>query len=265
MQASRFSARIPRMVRFNYRQTENPPPANPRDRWRTWLRERPEVPYILPFFAFLLVMVPGGWGELSEHWKQVWRTWLPFTYTLKSLLAALLLWYFWPLFTRIHWSKLHLGLIIGLIGTPLWIGSEYLCQYLHIAPEGADFYNPDDLLGSGWKEWLYLCVRVAAPALVVPVMEELFFRDFLMRASIRGWRFQEVPVGTFTWASLLGVSLLFGVNHGFSYFVPGVLYGLLMGVLVIRTKSLGACIVAHGVTNWTLYLYVIYRGDWQFM
>ena len=47
--------------------------------------------------------------------------------------------------------------------------------------------------------------------------------------------------------------------------MSGVVYGLLMGVLVIRTKSLGACIVAHGVTNFTLYLYVIYTGDWQFM
>jgi membrane protease YdiL (CAAX protease family) len=72
-------------------------------------------------------------------------------------------------------------------------------------------------------------------------------------------------VGTFTWPALLGTAAIFGINHGFAFFLPGVAYGLLMGVLLIRTKSLGACIVAHGITNWTLYLYVIYTGDWQFM
>jgi CAAX prenyl protease-like protein len=99
---------------------------------------------------------------------------------------------------------------------------------------------------------------------MVPVMEELFFRDFLMRAFIRGAHFQDVAVGTFSWFSLLGVAALFGLNHG-SEWPEGVVYGLMMGVLLIRTRSLGACIVAHGVTNFTLYLYVIYTGDWQFM
>jgi membrane protease YdiL (CAAX protease family) len=60
------------------------------------------------------------------------------------------------------------------------------------------------------------------------------------------------------------MSVLFGINHG-SQWPAGILYGLLMGVLLIRTKSLGACIVAHGVTNLSLYLYVVYTGDWQFM
>ena len=60
------------------------------------------------------------------------------------------------------------------------------------------------------------------------------------------------------------MSLAFGLNHG-SEWPEGILYGLLMGLLLLRTKSLGACIVAHAVTNWSLYLYVIHQGDWQFM
>jgi uncharacterized protein len=266
MQAAPFSATIPRMARFDYRQTENPPPGNLADRWNVWLRHRPEVPYVLPFFAYLVVMLPEGLGEFSDSWKQLWRNGLPVFYAVKSVLAALLLWYFWNWYTRIRWTKLGLGVIIGLLGTVLWIGTELLCQQLGIVtkPSDADIYNPD-VLGGGWKEMLFLCVRVAGPTLVVPLMEELFFRDFLMRAFIRGWHFEQVPVGTFTWLSLVGMSVLFGFNHGWNYFFPGVLYGLLMGILLIRTKSLGACIVAHGVTNWTLYLYVIYRGDWQFM
>ena len=253
------------MARFDYRQTETL--ATPGGRWRQWLYERPQMPYILPFFVFVLVMLPSAFGHVGGmDWEKLWHDWLPALYPLKTVLAALLLWYFWPWYTRIFWGKLGLGVIFGLVGTVLWIGTELLCQKLGLSvkPDAASLYNPDVMLGGGWKEWLFLCVRVAGPALVVPIMEELFFRDFLMRALVRGSRYDEVPVGTFTWLSLLGMSVLFGLNHG-RMFVAGVAYGLLMGVLVIRTKSLGACIVAHGVTNWTLYLYVIYAGDWQFM
>ena len=251
------------MAKFDYRKTESAP-AVAADRWA----DRPEVPYILPFMAYLLVMLPGSFGTLGGiDWEKLWKTYLPLEYAIKCAAAALLMWYFWPWYTRVSWRRLDLGVIAGLFGTALWVASEYACQYLGIAgrPDPAKFYNPDIMLGQGWQAWVYLCIRVTGPALVVPVMEELFFRDFAQRALIRGYRFQDIPVGTFTWSSLLIMSVLFGINHGFDYFIPGLLYGLLMGVLVIRTKSLGACIVAHGVTNWTLYLYVIYRGDWQFM
>jgi uncharacterized protein len=253
------------MARFDYRQAEEAPAGSLSGRWNAWLRQRPEVPYVLPLFAFLLVMLPGEFGRFSDSWKVFWENAQPVVYPLKTVLAALLLWYFWPWFTRIRWTKLHVGVLVGLIGTPLWVGTELLCQRMGIStrPSPADIYNPD-VLGGDLKEVAYLCLRVAGPALVVPVMEELFFRDFLMRTLIRGWHFQEVAVGTFTWVSFLGMCVLFGANHG-RLFVAGVVYGLLMGVLVIRTKSLGACMVAHGVTNWTLYLYVIYAGDWQFM
>ena len=258
------------MARFDYRQTDQTP-APQGGRWQQWLQERPQMPYILPFFVFVLVMAPGGWfGQLGGvDWERLWHDWLPVIYPVKTVLAALLLWYFWPWYTRIFWGKLGLGAVFGVVGTALWIGTELLCQRtgLSVKPDPSKFYNPD-VLGGRWKEGLFLCVRVAGPSLVVPVMEELFFRDFLMRLLVRWNRFEDVPVGTFTWLSLLGMSLLFGLNHGLpgqAMFLPGVVYGLLMGVLVIRTKSLGACIVAHGITNWTLYLYVIYTGNWQFM
>jgi membrane protease YdiL (CAAX protease family) len=34
---------------------------------------------------------------------------------------------------------------------------------------------------------------------------------------------------------------------------------------MVRTRSLWACVVAHGVTNLLLGLYVVYSGDWFLM
>ena len=248
------------MARFDYRtQTSDSAPA--------LSTQRPELAYVAPFFAFLLVMVPGSFGHaFGIDWESLWKNYLPELYTLKTLLAALLLWYFWPCYTKIRWHKWWLGIPVGIAGTFLWIATDLLCRRIGLSwpPASSDIYNPDALLGGTTRETLFLCIRVAGPSLVVPLMEELFFRDFIMRLLINRENFQQPAIGAFTWLSLLAMSALFGINHG-RMFAAGFVYGLLMGILLIRTKSLGACIVAHGITNFTLYLYVIYSGDWQWM
>ena len=253
------------MAKFDYRDSEAG--ASP-----ALQESRPALPYVMPLFAFLLVMLPASFGHIGGiDWDGIWKKFHPELYAVKTILAASLLWYFWPCYTRIRWSKLWAGAVVGIFGTVLWIGTELAARRIGLALpfNPSDIYNPDQQIGGGWRETAFLCIRVAGPTLVVPIMEELFFRDFLMRLLIswnRRVNFQDIPVGAFTWPSLLAMSVVFGLNHGIQHlFFPGFLYGLLMGLLLIRTKSLGACIVAHGVTNFTLYLYVIWTGDWQWM
>jgi CAAX prenyl protease-like protein len=256
------------VARVSYRDTPSASP-QPHDApsLARYFDDRPQLPYLIPLFAFLLVMAPPMLGHAGGiDWEHLWLTYRPGLYTLKTLLAAFLLWAFWNHYTRIRWTHLPLGILVGLVGTVAWIGIEYFDQHLGLshAPDPASLYNPDRFLPVAWQRWLYLAIRVAGPTLVVPVMEELFFRDFLARMFIRGARFDDVPVGAFTWFSFLATAAAFAVNHG-SQWPEGFVYGLLMGALLVRTKSLGACIVAHGTTNFTLYLYCIYSGDWQFM
>lgn len=254
------------MPRVNYRETGSAgePEATG---LKAWFADRPQMPYLIPFFVFVLIMMPGSLGTVGGiDFEALWRHYHPFVYAAKSIGAGLLLWYFWPAYARIRWTRLGLGAVVGLVGTVVWVALHYACLKTGVwkAPGPSEVWNPDVMLESRWAQWAYLCIRVAGPTLVVPVMEELFFRDFLMRALVRGARYEDVPVGTYTPLSLFGMALLFGINHG-SMWPGGVAYGLMMGILLIRTKSLGACIVAHGVTNLTLYLYVIWSGDWQFM
>ncbi len=256
------------MPRVNYRDTPAPASrdAGPANRLAQWFDDRPQMPYLVPFFAYLILMAPATFGHaFGIDWETTWRTWHPFIYAAENLAAAFCLWGLWNYF-RIRWTHLPLGIVVGIIGTFLWVGIEYFDQHLGLSkiPDPSKFYNPDQYLPIAWQRYAYLAVRVVGPTLVVPVMEELFFRDFLMRAFIRGARFEDVPVGAFTWFSLIAMSLAFGLNHG-AQWPEGIAYGLLMGALLVRTKSLGACIVAHGTTNCTLYLYCIYTGDWQFM
>jgi CAAX prenyl protease-like protein len=250
------------LARVNYREVNE----RREDGIRTWFADRPQIPYLIPFFVFVAIMGPAAFGNMGGvDWTKLWFNYLPAIYTLKTVVAALLLWLFWRYYTPIRWSHLTIGVLVGLFGTVLWIGTEYATQSIGLThpPDLKTVYNPDVMLHSQWQRLLFLCIRIVGPTLVVPVMEELFFRDFIMRMLVRGARFEDVAVGTFSWFSLIGMSVLFAVNH--VQWPAGFLYGLLMGILLLRTKSLGSCIVAHAVTNWTLYLYVIYRGDWQFM
>jgi CAAX prenyl protease-like protein len=229
------------------------------------IAERPQLPYLIPFLTFMIFMLPSGFGHFGGiDWKDRCFEFLPFIYAAKTIAAAIMLAIFWRYYTKIRWTHIPLGIFVGLLGLVEWIGVNYASQKLGISspPAATDIYDPMIRLPNPMYRYIFYFIRVAGPTLVVPVMEELLWRDFFWRAFIRGSRFQEVAIGTFSWVSLLGVSAMFAIAH--FQLASGFGYGILMGLLLIRTKSLGSCMVAHGVTNLTLYLYVIHTGDYQF-
>jgi CAAX prenyl protease-like protein len=71
-----------------------------------------------------------------------------------------------------------------------------------------------------------------------------------------------VHMGAFTWFSFLGVAILFGLEH--HRVIVGIITGLLYGLLLIHQKKLKGVILAHGVTNLGLGIYVLATGNWMF-
>jgi CAAX prenyl protease-like protein len=104
-------------------------------------------------------------------------------------------------------------------------------------------------------------VRLAGAALVVPVMEELFWRSFLLRWMVDR-DFARVDPRRVAWPPLLMVSLVFGVEH--DLWLAGLLAGLAYGLLYMRTASLHAPILAHAVTNGMLGAWVLAYGRWEY-
>jgi CAAX prenyl protease-like protein len=104
----------------------------------------------------------------------------------------------------------------------------------------------------------------------VPLLEEIFWRGFLMRHLIRD-PFHTVPFGTFTWSSFVWVTLFFGFAHWGDRMWPpgqdfwtGIITSILYNLLAIYTRSLGACVVAHAVTNLLLGFYIFKTQQWGF-
>jgi len=205
----------------------------------------PAVPYVLPFAAFLLFTELARWVPHSLLW----------VYPLKTIVAGGLLLWFRKTYSEIKFDFSLLAIAVGIVVLLLWIPlyGDYL---LMSEPK---IVNPYELVGSLALPWI--AIRLFGSSIVVPVMEELFWRSFLLRYLVNP-DFRQVPLGTFTTSALAISVTLFGVEH--NQWVAGIVAGLLYTLLLYRTKSLFSCIVAHAVTNFLLGVYVLITQQWQY-
>lgn len=148
-----------------------------------------------------------------------------------------------------------LSLIVGIVVFLLWVNLSASWMFVGEAGKG---FDPRD--GEHVNVALAL-FRVAGAALVVPVMEELFWRSFVMR-WIDNQEFRKVLPAVVTMKALLLSSLVFGFEH--HEWFAGVLAGLAYGWLYRVTGNLWAPVFAHGITNGMLGMWVLYTRSWQF-
>ncbi|MEA3187909.1 MAG: protease family protein, partial [Chthoniobacter sp.] len=114
-----------------------------------------------------------------------------------------------------------------------------------------------------------LALRFLRLVIVVPLLEEIFWRGFLLRDLIDR-DFEKVPMGAWSAKSFAVVTFLFGLAHwGAAWwpgpdFVPALFAGAIFNGVAYRTRSLGSCILAHAVTNLLLGIYILRTGQWGF-
>jgi hypothetical protein len=119
----------------------------------------------------------------------------------------------------------------------------------------------DPRRGDGAIDWPLAAARLFGAVAVVPVMEELFWRSFVLRWVDRG-DFMSLAPRAASLRALAVSSLLFGLEH--HLWLAGVLAGLAYGALYRRSGSLWPPIAAHAVTNLLLGLWVLRGGHWHF-
>jgi CAAX prenyl protease-like protein len=216
---------------------------------------RDDQAYFLPMAVFLVFTWVGG----------TWPSLYPLTYIAKTVIVAILLIYFWRHYTKISWSHAWLGVAVGILGVVQWVGMEKLILHLwpHYPRMSHDAFVPDHAIASPAARWGFIALRWAGASLVVPVMEELFWRDYLWRTLLAPNDFKLAEVGEWDRKVFLIVALAFGAGVHIEW-MTAIVWGLMIGLLLVRTRSLGACIIAHAVTNFLLGAYVLYTHDWNF-
>ncbi|CAN6484449.1 unnamed protein product [Victoria cruziana] len=145
---------------------------------------------------------------------------------------------------------------VGLLVFGLWIHLDH--PWLTVGEVTASFRPVD---AEGQLQWDLIAVRWVGAALMVPVMEELFWRSFLMR-WIDNPDFQQVSPRTVSFKALALSTLAFATAH--TLWLAAIVAGLAYAWLYQRTGKLWAPIVAHAVTNGVLGVWVVITGNWQF-
>ena len=236
---------------------------------RPSLMDSPDVVRFVPFAAFVLVGVLGAKAFAgSEYWM----------YAAKTLVAGALLWWFRGKISEMRWVFSVEGVVVGLAIAALWMGLEgrvpSLGRLWDLAREWSGgpkapevkppeawnpvaYFAPNAALG-----WALVVVRVVGRSLVVPAMEEVFYRSLVYRYLVDA-RFEGVSLGTFRAGAFAGVSLLFGLMHP-DHWLPAVLCGAAYQALVVRKGRLGDAMLAHGVTNLAISVRAIASGRWEF-
>ena len=160
-----------------------------------------------------------------------------------------------------HWLA---SIGLGLAVCALWVAPDLLVPGWR---DSALFQN--DITGRlktsippGELTPLMLVLRTMRAALLVPVLEELFWRGWLPR-WLQDSRFQRVPLGAYTTFAFVGTALLFAAEHG-PYWEVGLLCGVIYNWWMWRTRSLGDLILVHATTNLALSLFVIGTQRWTF-
>lgn len=149
-----------------------------------------------------------------------------------------------------------LSVIVGIVVFVLWINMPWTVGAVG-APAG---YDPT-VVSENFTRISLVSIRLVGASVVVPIMEELFWRSFVLRYLIDP-DFSKISLGKFTWGAFLISAILFGFEHHF--IVAGIMAGTAYNLLIYRTKSLTHCILAHGVTNVILGIYVQQTNQWQF-
>jgi len=194
------------------------------------------------------------------------KAWFPALYALRTF-GALAVWcYFRPFYPPLGRMWLAIAVPAGLIAAYGWVTIHHWFAaqpwYWPEAPSVTELYNPFERLGDGWKLWTFLAIRIGGAATVVPMIEEIFWRAFVLRALIDWDRWEKLPLGQFTWPSFLICSAASALQH--PQWEVGILCWMFYNALFYWKKSLLCLMITHGVTNLALYIYVVIYREWVF-
>ena len=244
--------------------------------------------FIIPFLAFMAI------GMLYPKFENVFRdtvdpaviidvddeqvlevnqaktNWYIGLIGLQVIVASGLLFYFrntylaqFPL--KFSW----IAVPVGVIGVVVWIGicglgiERAILEPLGWAKavEVRASFNPFQQIPDQTLLALFLALRFCLLAVLVPIIEELFLRGWLIRylENPQWWvvRLTELSFKSVAAATLYGV--LAHPGEAVAAFV----WFSLISWLMLRTGSLWDCVVAHGVTNLLLGLYIVWYGTWH--
>jgi CAAX prenyl protease-like protein len=236
--------------------------------------------YVAPFVVFMgfmiLLQIIGG----AIEWKHPDAPWwrqdpAQFVYPIQTLVTLGVLIRYWRWFA-FNWSLKWglVGIAFGAVGIGFWLlptalydawgmqgPAQGVLKLLGFA-ERREGFDPG-LFENPIAYWAALVLRFLRAAMVVALVEEIFWRGFMMR-FVCDWEgdYWKQPFGRPRWISYLIVTGLFMAAHAPVDYAGAFIYGSLTYLLCVWSKSLGACVIMHGTANFLMGLYIMATGHY---
>ena len=214
--------------------------------------------YTLPMIVFLAALaVVGGLKKIGgSFWLDAPEYWV---YPVQTFVCAGLLVWFWRSYDFGGVRQPLVAAGVGVLVLVLWISPQAFLGF----PARTEGFNPTIFADQPAAYWATVLLRFLRLAIIVPLVEEIFWRGFLLRYFVDE-KFDAVPFGTFTWLSFAVVTGGFMLVHSTADGPAAAITGALYNWVAYRTKSLGACVLAHALTNLLLGLWIMRTGQWGF-
>jgi CAAX prenyl protease-like protein len=236
--------------------------------------------HVVPFGVFMVFMivleivtVKIGWNHPDAPW---WRQDpAQFVYPIQALTALGFLTYYWKHYIfNWSWKWSLTAVAFGALGIAFWLLPTTLYDHWGMTgkPGGVlgllgfaarlDGFDPG-VFENPVAWWTSLILRFLRAVIVVALVEEIFWRGFLMR-FVCDWEgdYWRQPFGRGTWKSYLIVTGAFMLAHAPIDYAGAFIYGSLTYALCVCSKSLAACIVMHGTANLLMGLYIMAYGKY---
>jgi CAAX prenyl protease-like protein len=216
------------------------------------------VAFTLPMAVFLTLL--GLAGVLRKPGAGFWQAspeyWI---YPVQTLICGGLVLCYWREYELGRPRKVWFALAIGLAVFAVWVAPQ---QFFGFGPRLTGF-DPEFFAADSAGYWTTVIFRFLRLVVVVPLVEEIFWRGFLLRYLINE-KFTAIAIGTFSWLSFAMVTLAFGFSHARADWIAALICGALYNLVAYRTRSLTSCVVAHAVTNGLLGVWVMQTRQWGF-
>lgn len=219
-----------------------------------WAR-RPAFYRVLPFALFIAGLAIRGAStgvfSLDARW---W-------YAPQAGAAALALMVFAPRYDELRaWPRSGLtiatSIAVGAAVFVLWIGAD--ADWMRIGHPVASYVAER---ADGSIDWGFAALRLVGAVMIVPIVEELFWRSFFMRwLDGRGWNVRDPS--TASWFAVIASSCVFALAH--DRWLAGVIAGLAYAALYRRTGLLWSAVLAHACTNLLLGAWVLNGHAWMY-
>jgi CAAX prenyl protease-like protein len=231
--------------------------------------------YVLPMAVYMLIgsiePSPGEPGGKTLGLAIPYAAY-PRVYSAKIALTLVAMALVLPGYRQFRRPPGMLAVLVGAVGIVVWIGLWYLSSWtgltqLLVHLPGYDHprpaFNPLEQLAAtpAWS-WTFLAIRFFGLVAVVPVIEEFFLRGFLMRLVMdQDW--WKAPFGDVNGAAL-AVSIVVPVlTHQPGEFLAAAAWFGMVSWLMVRSRNLWDCVLAHAVTNLLLGIYVLTSKQWE--